>query len=1259
MCGGEPPHDSGDMFTSNEGPLMPPLLSRRGGWTALCTAVAVLAASPAPASPADAGPASSPPAVPAAARAAVPPDGTRVTLVTGDTVTVTTAADGTPTHLVQDPQGRYTGFETHRSGPHTYVYPRGALPYVAAGVLDEELFDITRLVADGYDDAHRDRLPLIVTYTDTARDAGRRTAPDGARAVRALDSIGGAALTVERSAAFWTSVTGGAPARDAGPGPRLRDGIAKVWLDGKVKAALADSTAQVGAPEVWSSGNTGENVDVAVLDTGVDTAHPDLAGRIAATAGFVPGESVTDANGHGTHVASTVAGTGAASGGRERGVAPGARLHVGKVLSDDGTGQDSWVLAGMEWAAREQQAKIVSMSLGGPSTDGSDALSLAVDRLSRETGALFTVAAGNSGPDGYTVGAPGVAAQALTVGAVDGTDTLADFSARGPRPGDRGAKPDLTAPGVGVLAARSQYAAEGSGPYQTLSGTSMATPHVAGAAALLAAEHPDWSGRRLKDALVSTTKATPAYTAFEAGTGRLDAAAAVSATVFATGGADFGFRAWPVPAGARAERTVTYTNTGDSPAALRLSVQGSFTLSADTLTVPAHGTADVTVTAHYDRVPADRATAGFLTATDASGTALTRTSLSAAKEGERHRLTLRAKDRGGRPAGGTVVLTAEKLWLPLVLDASGTLDLRLPPGSYTAWLDTPLEGAHGPHSVGQGLLALTDIDLRQDRTAVFDGTRARRVTAVTPDPSTPDDSRVNLFRGFAADDWSSSSRWTDASYDSVWALPTGRKVTEGRFEFGTRWRLRQPVLTVASDGEAFDDLRVAPGATAPPEGRGRLDAVFAGNGAPEAYASRDVRGRAVVVRRDDAVTVPRQAAAAARAGARLLLVVHDGAGRLQPWEDSPWQPADPPPLTVATLTRDGGERLIGRLGGRDRVRLDITSHPVADYVYDLAHDYRGAVPTDLVHRVDRRELARVDVSFRNHRPGRALDNRDDVTPAGGSALNPSEAPARGERTDWVTAGEPWADRAQIPGEQQQSAPPAVHRAGTAARVSWFGPVQRPRLLDGEAPARQDDRFYVTVPGWGDSGTAHAGGTYGNFDADNRVSVYQGDTLLGRTSRYQLSMTLSGLRPGPLPYRLVSENSRGTWSAPYSTTTRTEWAFTSRAGAPGEQAQLPLIQLDYGVGTDASGRAGRHAAVTVAAAHLAGSAGAAPVDAVTLEVSYDDGATWRRAPLRRTASGWQTRLDAPRGARFATLRADARDARGNSVRQSIVRAFGLR
>ncbi|MFD0539314.1 S8 family serine peptidase [Actinomadura luteofluorescens] len=127
---------------------------------------------------------------------------------------------------------------------------------------------------------------------------------------------------------------------------------------------------QVGAPQAWSAGYTGEGAKVAVLDTGVDAGHPDLQGRIAETRNFSESADAADRVGHGTHVASTVAGTGAASRGERRGVAPRADLLIGKVLDDEGSGTDSSVIAGMEWAA--PRADVVNMSLGGAPTDGTD-----------------------------------------------------------------------------------------------------------------------------------------------------------------------------------------------------------------------------------------------------------------------------------------------------------------------------------------------------------------------------------------------------------------------------------------------------------------------------------------------------------------------------------------------------------------------------------------------------------------------------------------------------------------------------------------------------------------------------------------------------------------------------------------------------------------------------------------------------------------------------------------------------------------------
>ncbi|MCX5087690.1 hypothetical protein OOK36_01990 [Streptomyces sp. NBC_00365] len=134
-----------------------------------------------------------------------------------------------------------------------------------------------------------------------------------------------------------------------------------------------------------------------------------------------------------------------------------------------------------------------------------------------------------------------------------------------------------------------------------------------------------------------------------------------------------------------------------------------------------------------------------------------------------------------------------------------------------------------------------------------------------------------------------------------------------------------------------------------------------------------------------------------------------------------------------------------------------------------------------------------------------------------------------------------------------------------------------------------------------------------------------------------------------------DNSRGTWANPYSTHTLTEWNFTSVA--TDEATPLPLIQLDHGVDTDAAGRADRHADLTVTASPMEGTTAA--IGKVSLEVSYDDGATWQRPDLRHNGAGWRTALRAPRTAGFVSLRVTARDSDDDTVSQTITRAFGLR
>ncbi|MET9669274.1 S8 family serine peptidase [Streptomyces sp. NPDC006475] len=1183
-----------------------------------------------------------------------------VTLITGDKVTIGTAADGTVIRSFEGAGLATTGYHRAVIDGATYVYPDSVLPYVSAGNLDKRLFNVTQLIADGFDDAHADRLPLIVNYTDAA--ATSRTLPKvaGSSVVRRLDSVQGASVAQNRdkATAFWSALTGNAASVSARSAkPAFANGIARVWLDGKVKADLSESTAQIGAQQVWEEGNTGKAVKVAVLDTGVDPEHPDLAEQIDAGVNFVPYEQdFLDYHGHGTHVASTIAGTGSASEGKERGVAPGARLRIGKVLDNEGRGQESWIIAGMEWAARDQQAKIINMSLGGAG-DHTDPMSAAVDRLSRETGALFVVASGNGGP--RTISSPGAADSALTVGAVDSADRLAEFSSQGPRDGDAGVKPEITAPGVDILAARTHYKRGGSGHYTTMTGTSMATPHVAGAAALLAAAHPDWTGARLKEALVSSAKATPSYTPYEAGAGRLDAAAAVHATVFATVSAHSGFHTWPPKPGETDVRKVTYTNVGDAPVALDLAVDagttpaGMYRLSDSRVTVPAHGITTVSVTADLERLPADQPVSGMVTATDSAGMVRARTLIGGAREGLRRTLTVVAKDRAGKPLTGRVHVISERLVTTMDV-ANGTGTMRLPEGSYSGWIHADVQGANGPHSLGMAVLGFNDVQLDQDRTVTLDGRKARQILARAPKQTTAVAPRLDVERSFARTLFA-SSMLPNPSYDSIWALPTGKKVTEGRFEFGARFRIEQPALTVGTGAQTYADPLVKRAAKPLPAGTRNLKAVFAGEGSAGQLARHDVRGLAVVVRRSDTVAIREQAEAAAAAGASLLLVVNDGIGRLQPWDEHAYSPESPAPLTVATLDTDQGADLINRLR-RGGAVLKVASHPTTEYLYDVVHHWSGAVPTEPTWRVQSGGLARADVSFRNHRPGKANEFRYD-TWQGWTAGNQLIAPAQGERTDWVTADADWVEAANIAGETGQRSIDLLRYApGKTGKVSWFGPIQRPRMAPGTfQPVRYLDTMYVPAPGWGDSGAGHVGDAYANFGVANRVSLHQGDRELTWSNAERL--TSPQLAAERLPYRLVVDNNRGAWEHPYSTRTLTEWNFTSAATGSESTASLPLIQLDYGVDTDEAGRADRHARLTVTASHLPGTTAA--ISKPVVEVSYDDGATWHRSDLGRDGDGWRTSLKAPTKAGFVSLRVTGRDSADNTVSQTITRAFGLR
>ena len=242
--------------------------------------------------------------------------------------------------------------------------------------------------------------------------------------------------------------------------------------------AIAQATAdtvpwgvtKVQAPLVWPGGNTGSGVKVAIIDTGIDFNHPDLAPRYAGGYNFVASNTnPLDDNGHGTHCAGIAVAT--IDGASVEGVAPGAALYALKVLDASGSGYYSSIIAALQWCVTNHM-QVASLSLGGSA--GSTTLQRACD-AAYSGGVLVVAAAGNSGTyrgSGNTVNYPAAYNSVIAVAATDSSNKRASWSSTG-------TKVELSAPGVSILSDKL------GGGTITYSGTSMACPHVTGAAALI------------------------------------------------------------------------------------------------------------------------------------------------------------------------------------------------------------------------------------------------------------------------------------------------------------------------------------------------------------------------------------------------------------------------------------------------------------------------------------------------------------------------------------------------------------------------------------------------------------------------------------------------------------------------------------------------------------------------------------------------------------------------------------------------------
>ncbi|MEV0429516.1 S8 family serine peptidase [Micromonospora sp. NPDC050495] len=910
-----------------------------------------------------------------------------ITLVTGDKVHVTIPAGGQPRVEAQvsaRPDGRQVLVRSLVDQDNLYVLPSDAAELVATGRLDRRLFDVRRLIADGRTDAAAATLPIVVGYEGAgpdlrsarararAQDALRARADDlpGSRAVRALDSINGAALGVAKkeAAAFWARVS---------PKPgQLGAGLDQIWLDGTARVSLDVSVPLTGAPQAWAAGLDGTGVSVAVLDTGIDAQHPDLTGKVVASESFVQGQTVADGHGHGTHVAATIASTD----GTYRGMAPGAGLLVGKVCGNDGSCSDSDVIAGMEWAATDRDADIVSMSLSGEPTDGTDPLSQAVNTLTASTGTLFVIAAGNAGAP-RTVGSPGAADAALTVAAVDKSGGFAGFSSRGPRVGDHALKPEIAAPGVAISAAKP------GGGHQSMSGTSMATPHVAGAAAILAQQHPDWSPAQLKAALIGTAK-DDSYSVYQTGSGQLDVAAAIrSAVVPATASVDFARLRLPQQ-GSPASRTMTYRNTGTQPVTLAVSASltkpegaaapaGMLTASPASLEVPAGGTADVTVT-----LDPTLGTAGLYSGqiVATAGDVTLRTPVGAYKEPPGYDLTVHVPARADatRVLRGTVIArridvdTGEWIILPAAATASAHVDEGVYTVTSIALFDYDTNELN--HAVA---LADPQVEVSADTTITLDMNKAVPIEVTADRPAEEYGATLNFWHQVDGAP-TAFGEWTGQMPYGIkaWAVPT-ETATIGKFYFEHGHVLGTPVLT-ARVPELGNLATLHPryqnysASVQRLDGRGRLPIVDVGPGGEADFARVDIRGKVALLDVGDRSIAPVLGAEnvipelrrAARAGAVAVLAYGDEGMPLLTGYQHPYGLFPLP--TIAVPATEG--RAVRAQLAKGKAIFDYHGQPAIPDVYTLSYLEQGGIPGSLAQQVTDANLVNIQQEYHADRP---------------------------------------------------------------------------------------------------------------------------------------------------------------------------------------------------------------------------------------------------------------------------------------------------
>ncbi|MGW3661333.1 S8 family serine peptidase, partial [Streptomyces sp. NPDC005151] len=939
--------------------------------------------------------------------------------------------------------------------------------------------------------------------------------------------------------------------------------------------------------------------------------------------------------------------------------------------------------AGMQWAV-DQKADVVSMSLGSATPgDCTDPMSIAAEELSQSKNTLFVIAAGNLGPASNTVSSPGCAPSALTVGAVDRDDSTARFSSRGPVIGSHTLKPEIAAPGVAISAA----AAGGRGvyAYQTMSGTSMATPHVAGAAAIVKQRHPEWTAQQIKAALVSSAKSDIPGDVRETGGGRLDVKAAIDTTVVGAPAVQGGTFNWPQDKTDRTTVDVPYTNSATEPVKLSLKVQGVTgndgsavrssiaKLDASSVTVPAGATVKVPLqidpTAQLKAAQYGDVT-GRVLATGADGVKVS-TPFSLYVGAETVTLRVKLVDRTGKPATGSssldVIGTDTARGERRFNGGAADQVYQVRPGAYfvSSFIMSPdLKDATGRFVESVGYLARPQLNVTKDTTLVLDARKAHRIQVRTEDRASENRSTTLAFGRSWDDVWLHSGSITGSRFVKNYLVDIQGRASDGDFEFDSAWRAYAPQIEKLSVvGGAELHPRVAGTGFANLDGTGEAALVDAGTGTPGELESAGVSGKIALVKVADDGFMGTQALNAKAAGAKAVIAYRPSAG--------PWRPSvgfGTGPLPLLGIEASEADALKAALAAGP-VKLSWKATAASPFIYNLAFPETGPITSDRTYKVSDSKLGKSTATY--EAMGVAADYVDTMIidrPYGGrysAAFDTVAVP--GKRTEYYSAGDTVWTRAL------SSSPPwgefmvdqsRTYTAGSKRTESWYRGIPAPaapRDTAGKvqlAAERQDNLIGVAPGFWSD--TEHAG-VQGDFGDIGKMRLTSGGKVLGTSTSPFGVFTVPA---EDAAYELTMNTSKigapaAVWKR--STSIETTWKFRSERDENVYSQGIPLLFPGYDLDTDGLKTLPAKDGQTIGLS-VTGHAGYTPGKLVAAKVSYsyDGGETWTQATTAQQDGRWTATVNhAGADGKPVTLKTELTDANGNSVIQTVNDAYAVR